>query len=248
MKKTHESITEKGSAFSQYKEVIVGSSSTLYFLYFELCLVLTYIPGAVGMVLRKIFWSKLFKSCGKGVLFGTGVILRHPKKIRIGKRVIISDGCILDARNSSNETAISIDDDVMISNNVMFSCKDGSVSVGKTTGINAQTIVQSTNSCPVSIGEDVIIGQQSLIVGGGNYDIELTDVPIRQQGIKRDGGVTISNNVWIGGKVTVLGGVTIGEGSVIGAASVMTKSVSPYSLCRGIPAKIYGNRREKLNE
>lgn len=242
MKKTHEAITGQGSAFSQYKEVIVGKPSLLFFLYYELCLLFSIIPGALGMFLRKKFWPGLFHSCGNGVLFGANIVIRHPKRIMLGDRVVISDGCILDGRSPELDIAISLDDDVMLSNDVMLSCKNGSIKIGRNTGINAQTIIQSTSRCPVVIGQDVIMGQRSFVIGGGNYNTTDIDIPIRLQGIKPDGGVNVENNVWLGGNVTVLGGVTIGHGSIISASSVMTKSVEPMSICQGIPGRIVKKR------
>lgn len=50
--------------------------------------------------------------------------------------------------------------------------------------------------------------------------------------------VLIEDDVWIGDNVFILNGVTIGTGTVIGASSVVTKSVPPYSIIVGIPAKI----------
>ncbi|MCP3929459.1 MAG: acyltransferase [Bacteroidetes bacterium] len=241
MKKTHESITQDGSAFSQYLSVIVGNTSILYFLYYEFCLLLSCLPGAAGMVLRKLFWPKLFGSCGKGVLFGQSIVLRHPKKIFLNDRVVISDGCILDARSQSQKTII-LDDDVILSNDVMLSCKDGSISIGRNSGINAQTIIQSTSMCPVTISEDVVIGQRAFIIGGGNYNTDSIDTPIRLQGIKQDGGVIIEKNVWLGANSSVLGGVTIGHGSIIAASCVMTSTVEAMSICKGIPGKVSGTR------
>lgn len=48
----------------------------------------------------------------------------------------------------------------------------------------------------------------------------------------------IGSDVWIGGGCTVLEGVTIGDGAVIGAGALVTKSLPPYSVCLGIPAKV----------
>ena len=215
MEKTHAAVTGKGSALSRYMEVVVGSSSWLAFLYFEWCMLLAPVPGAPGLLLRKIFWPPLFGSCGKGVLFGVNVVLRHPRRIHLGSSVVLSEGCILDARTGGEERAIVLEDDVILSSNVMLSCKDGTIAVGKNTGINAQAIIQSTNRCPVKIGRDAVIGQRCLIIGGGNYNIDRLDVPIRTQGIRDDGGVAIHDDVWLGGNVTVLGGVTVERLSLI---------------------------------
>ncbi len=38
-------------------------------LYYEGCAWLSPLPGAVGFLLRRLFWSRLFGSCGKTVLF-----------------------------------------------------------------------------------------------------------------------------------------------------------------------------------
>lgn len=51
------------------------------------------------------------------------------------------------------------------------------------------------------------------------------------------GDVIIGNDVWLGMGATVLSGVTIGSGSVIGAGSVVAKSIDPYSVVAGNPAR-----------
>jgi virginiamycin A acetyltransferase len=54
--------------------------------------------------------------------------------------------------------------------------------------------------------------------------------------------VAIGNNVWIGDCAIILPGVVIGDGSVIGAGAVVTRHVSPFSVCAGNPARIIGKR------
>lgn len=244
-KKTHSAITGKGSALTKYQDVIVGSRSLFFLLYFEWCAWLGAVPGALGILLRQVFWPKLFGSCGGKVAFAGGVVLRHPKRIHLGDRVVISEGCVLDGRNQGTDRAIVLGSDVILANNVVLSCKNGSITIGDASGINTGTIIQSTNQCPVSIGADNIIGQMSFVIGGGNYNTDRLDIPIRLQGIKNDGGVTIDDNVWIGAHVTVLGGVRVGAGSVVAAAAVLTSSIPPYSIAKGIPAKITGSRKER---
>jgi len=48
----------------------------------------------------------------------------------------------------------------------------------------------------------------------------------------------IGSDVWIGANSTILRGVTIGDGAVIGANSIVTKSVPPYAIAAGNPARI----------
>lgn len=204
------------------------------------------IPGALGLFLRKIFWPRLFKSCGNGVAFAANIILRHPNRIHLGDRVVISEGCILDARNEESYDVLVLEENVILSNNVMISCKNGSVKIGARSGVGAQTIIQSINSCPVSIGADVIIGPQCYIVGGSNYNINRFDIPMWRQGIKDDGGVKIGNDVWLGTSVKVLGGVTVYTGSVIAAGAVVTKSIPARAICMGVPAKVSKMRGEDI--
>jgi galactoside O-acetyltransferase len=222
---------------------MIGDSSLLRLLYFEICQLLVYFPGAVGMVLRKIFWPRMFKKCGRGTLFGSGIVVRHPGKISLGENVVISEQCVLDGRHAADVDAIELGDNTILSNNVMLSCKNGTISIGANVGINAQSIIQSTNGNGVVIGNDCVIGQRCFVIGGGNYDIRAVEGRIREQAIVDDGGVHVGSNVWLGANVTVLGGTEIGEGSIAAAGSVISKSVDPFSVCMGVPARVVKNRR-----
>lgn len=54
----------------------------------------------------------------------------------------------------------------------------------------------------------------------------------------RSADVTIGEEVWLGTRSTILAGSSVGRGSIIAAGSVVTKSVPPYALVAGVPAKI----------
>ncbi|NHN89187.1 CatB-related O-acetyltransferase [Acetobacter conturbans] len=52
------------------------------------------------------------------------------------------------------------------------------------------------------------------------------------------GDIVIGHDVWIGANATVLSGVTVGCGAIIAANALVTKSVPPYAIVGGNPAKV----------
>lgn len=95
----------------------------------------------------------------------------------------------------------------------------------------------------VSVGNNVLMASKIYIsdcvhgfYNGNKYDSSPLTFPIeRKYQIK---AVIIEDNVWLGESVCVLPGVTIGKGSIIGALSVVTKSIPPYSIAVGNPARV----------
>ncbi len=59
---------------------------------------------------------------------------------------------------------------------------------------------------------------------------------------RRENKVIIGHDVWIGHGVTLLPGVHVGTGAVVGAGSVVTKSVAPYTIVAGNPARLIRRR------
>lgn len=56
------------------------------------------------------------------------------------------------------------------------------------------------------------------------------------------GNVVIGNDVWVGSEATILSGVTIGDGAVVGAQALVTRSIPPYGIVGGNPARLLGKR------
>lgn len=50
--------------------------------------------------------------------------------------------------------------------------------------------------------------------------------------------IVIGHDVWIGHSAIVLPGVEVGNGAVIGAGAIVTKSVPPYAIVAGNPARV----------
>lgn len=53
-----------------------------------------------------------------------------------------------------------------------------------------------------------------------------------------DLGVVIDDDVWVGARATILRGVTVGRGAIVGAGSLVNKSVPPYAIVGGNPARV----------
>lgn len=56
------------------------------------------------------------------------------------------------------------------------------------------------------------------------------------------GDVVLGNDVWIGMNSIILSGVEIGDGAAVAAGAVVTKSVRPYAIVAGNPAREIGRR------
>lgn len=87
--------------------------------------------------------------------------------------------------------------------------------------------------CAVAEHLTIHTGNHARIVGRFVTDIKETDKP---NGYDKD--VIIERDVWIGSNVTILAGVHIGRGATIAAGAVVNKSVPPYSVVGGVPAKV----------
>lgn len=65
----------------------------------------------------------------------------------------------------------------------------------------------------------------------------VTDITEENKPKGFDKDVIIEEDVWIGCNVTLLAGVTIGRGTTVAAGAVVSKSMPPYCICGGVPAK-----------
>ena len=96
--------------------------------------------------------------------------------------------------------------------------------------INAKFICKG--NCAIAERLTVHTGNHARIVGKFVTDITEANKPL---GYDKD--VVVEEDVWIGCNVTLLSGVTIGRGSTVAAGAVVSKSMPPYCICGGVPAK-----------
>ncbi|NRA39430.1 MAG: acyltransferase, partial [Planctomycetes bacterium] len=113
----------------------------------------------------------------------------------------------------------------------------GALSIGENSSFNVGILTIGT----VSVGNNVRIAANTQLMGF-NHGFDRIDIPIRLQE-HSSAGIIIEDDVWIGANVVVLDGVTIGAHSIVAAGSVVTKSMPPYSIIGGCPAKVIKNRK-----
>lgn len=229
------------SDLNKYRRVVEGNQSWWYFIKFELIISMFISwPGAMGLWLRKKFYRGLFRHCGKGVLFGRNVVLRHPRRISIGDNVVINDDVTLDAKGVKGD-GITISDHVFIGKGTILNVLDGTTEIGEGTSIGSYCRIGSNNR--TIIGKKVLIASYVQIIGA-DHDSTRTDIPIIDQPNLSHGGATIGDGTWLGSKSTVLDGVTIGGDCIVGAHSLVNTDLPEFSVAVGVPARITKNRKQ----
>ena len=93
------------------------------------------------------------------------------------------------------------------------------------------------------VGKDVLMANDVQLICG-DHTFARRDMPIRAQPTAGK-PIVIEDDVWLGASVIVLGGVTVGTDSVVGAGAVVTRSLPPYSIARGVPAEVVGVRGDE---
>ena len=225
-----------GGAAARYSALIVGRPGLAALLKHEIVVLLAQAtPGALGLALRKALYPRLLGSCGRNVVFGQNVVVRHPHKIHIADNVVIDDHCLLDAKGESN-AGIRIGRGVFIGRNTILSCKNGDIEIddGANIGFNCEVFSASR----VRIGNATLIAAYAYLIGG-DHDFSDPSRAVLDQ-TRRSAGISVGDGVWIGAGAKVLDGVTIGDRAVVGAAALVREDVPAGKTAVGIPAKVIG--------
>lgn len=158
------------------------------------------------------------------------------------KNFIVSEGAYIE---DSAIIKIKGDGKVIIGSNtevldgvILMSYFSGCITIGSNCSINPYTIIYGV--ADTIIGNNVLIAGHCMIIPN-NHIFSDKSRPINSQGNNYK-GIIIEDDVWIGHGCSILDGVTISKGAVIAAGSVVNKSVPPFCVYGGNPAKLIKQR------
>lgn len=127
--------------------------------------------------------------------------------------------------------------------------------IGTNCNINCHTFIENDvvigNNVTVKPGVyiwDGMIVEDNVFIGP-NATFTNDKYPRSKQYPEAFQKTVLQHNCSIGANATILGGSTIGHYAIVGAGAVVTKSVPPYALVTGNPARITGwvnTKGEKL--
>ncbi|MBB5480255.1 acyltransferase [Micromonospora parathelypteridis] len=121
----------------------------------------------------------------------------------------------------------------------VYTCE--TIEVGRNVDLGYRPVLMAARA-RIRIGDNVMFGPE-VTIRGGNHRIDQVGVPMiavdkDPDDETHDRGVVIGDDVWVGTRAVILHGVTIGRGAVIGAGAVVTRSVPPYAVAAGNPARV----------
>jgi acetyltransferase-like isoleucine patch superfamily enzyme len=156
-----------------------------------------------------IFHGKPFIKCPAGAT------------LKVGKRLV----AVSDMRFNS----IGVFQPVII--NIV---PNATIEIGDDVGMSGCSITAREK---VSIGNRVLIGSGALIFDNDAHPICPTNRRYNYEGVISK-PIIIHDDVFIGARAIIMKGVEIGEGSIVAAGSIVTKSVPPFTIVGGNPARV----------
>jgi acetyltransferase-like isoleucine patch superfamily enzyme len=98
----------------------------------------------------------------------------------------------------------------------------------------------------VTIDDEVFIGHGVMFTNDRYPRATTTDGSLQTEADWAVEATRVKRGASIGSNATVISGVTIGEGAVVGAGAVVTKDVADHAIVAGVPARVIGDMRERV--
>ncbi len=159
-------------------------------------------------------WTGNLCQLGVDAIVEPGTRIFHPENVRIGANCFIGHDVIIDGYHR------------------------GQVNIGEGSWIGPLSYLHG--AAGLEIGRAVGLGPRVTILTSQHVLTE-RERPVLH-GALDFRPVTVEDGADIGAAATILPGVTIGQGAVVGAGAVVTRSVSPFEIVAGCPARPLGQR------
>jgi len=163
------------------------------------------------------------KAYGENVFISRNALLYNPEKLELGSNV-------------------RIDDFVTIS---------GNVKIGNYTHV-AQFVSFYGGDAGIEMKDFSAVSSKSTVYATSNdySGLSMTNpmIPAKYKTTDKNAPVIFGKHVVVGCMSVILPGVEIGEGSSVGAMTLCTKSLDPWGIYAGIPAKKVKDRSKKILE
>jgi len=151
---------------------------------------------------------------------------------------------VFGARAAAKRSAINIrgsgnvfcmGDDALLRGAVISLSEGGYCVFGRAVTTNASNRFVVRGPSGVMVGDDSMFASSTMVRTWDSHGIFDKD---SKEPINPPESVDLQSHVWIGDEVTILKGTWLGTHSVIATNSVVTKSVEPYCIAAGVPAKV----------
>jgi len=161
--------------------------------------------------------------------------------LEVGEGTVL-DGARLSVRGEGCRLGIGASS--RIAAQLVFEQAGAALQIGARTFVGARTVIDAARA--IRIGDDVLISSEVLLFDHDSHSLDsrdrADDVRKWMSGAKDwarvgQAGVVVGDKCWIGARAIVLKGVELGEGAVVGAGSVVTRTVAPFTLVAGNPAR-----------
>ena len=113
-----------------------------------------------------------------------------------------------------------------------------SIIVGNGCRIGRRNVISARNL--IRLEDNVLFAPGVLLMDHGHQYSDI-DLPIHAQGLTGSGTIVVERNCWIGHGAAIVsthGELRIGRNSVIGANAVVCRSIPPFSVAVGNPARV----------
>ncbi|MCD4727935.1 MAG: acyltransferase [Pirellulales bacterium] len=207
-----------------------------------------YLPGHIGIRLRRCYYSKKLRRCGKDIVVCTNVHMAGHSMIEIGDNVKIRENAIICTGKPRDPKEDKRD---MIEITSYANDEKGLISIGDNSRIAFGAIILGYGGVKIGkncgVGPGAKIYSESFHYKGRNPQIMYkysAGAPEEQQ-CNVQGLVEFKDGAGVASNVVVLPGATIGRDSWVGPNSVVRvkAKIPDYTIVKGDPIRVVFKRK-----